>query len=134
MDLIWSARDWVAANFFVLGPLFFVGLILTVVLPGILVSLIGDRLPDPRTGFRKSDAVPFTPPAYLRFLAFIFSQGALDISGPGGRVIVRLLRWVLVLTYAILFVGFVALVSEGLTFDPDADILKTDMQRSMGAK
>ncbi|MFT4912344.1 MAG: hypothetical protein ACI9YM_000919 [Brevundimonas sp.] len=133
MDLIWSARDWLAANFFVLSPLFFVGVILTVVLPGILVSLIEDRLPDPHTGFRRSDAVPLTPPAYLRFLAFIFSQGALDISGSGGRFIVRLLRVVLVVVYSGLFVGFVALSSEGFEFDPGADILRTDMQRSVDA-
>lgn len=51
------------------------------------------------------------------------------ISGPAGRWLIRLIRLVTVIAYAGIIALFIASVTEGYVFDPDADILKSDMQR-----
>lgn len=95
--------------------------------PSLLVSVFSDQLPDPRTGFRHSDALPLLPPAYFRFLRFVFSPTGLQ--RPLSGLLVRLLRLAIVVAYGGCLTFFVWSISQNAgPLDPE--LLKTDQQRS----
>ena len=129
MELLYSARSWVLAHLDLVGPPLFYGIVLVVLLQLLLAWMVRDRLPDAQTGFRRSDGFPMTPPAQLRSWAFLFGPRGMEISGPAGRGLIRLFRLVTVLVYVTLALVFVAEVTDGYVFDPDAEILQTDSQR-----
>lgn len=129
MQVFGWAQSWILNHFDLIGALVFPCVILIFVLPSVLVSMIGDRLPDAKTGFRRSDAIPIMPSAHFRSLAFLFGRRGLELSGPAGRWLIRLYRMATIVAYVSLFSMFIASVTEGYIFDPDADILKSDIQR-----
>ena len=129
MEVFGWAQAWILNHFDLIGGLLFPSAILMFVLPMVLVSMIGDRLPDAETGFRRSDAIPIMPSAHFRSLAFLFGRRGMELSGPGGRWLIRVIRLVSVVAYVSVFALFIASVTEGYVLDPNADILKADMQR-----
>ncbi len=130
MEVFGWAQRWILNHFDLIAGLVFPCVILMLVLPMVLVSMIGDRLPDAVTGFRRSDAFPIMPSAHFRSLAFLFGRRGMELSGPAGRWLIRVIRLATVVCYVSIFALFIASVTEGYVFDPNADILKSDMQRT----
>lgn len=133
MDWLDVARSWALNHLDLIGPAFFVAVVLNAMLPLVLVSMIGHRLPDVQTGFRQSDAFPIMPSAYFRYLAFIFGRRGLELSGPAGRGLIRVIRLLKVTLYVALFSLFFASVTEGYVFDPNSEFLKSDSQKAIEA-
>lgn len=129
MEVFGGLQAWILNHGDLIGGLIFPCVVLMVLLPVILVSMIGDRLPDAETGYRRSDGFPLMPSAHFRSWAFIFGRRGMAISGPAGRWLIRLIRLVTVIAYAGVIALFIASVTEGYVLDPDADILKSDIQR-----
>lgn len=129
----------------VIDPEMLWGLLGLVTWPAALVTLFGpamivdaapaEALPDPATGFRRSDALPLGPVRWIRYLAFLYASHAPALARPGRRWRFAVLRWATPISL-VAFLGISVLwvaESSGLRFDPDADILKSDIQRSAEA-
>ena len=101
--------------------------------PFFLVIIVYHHLPDARTGFRRGDAIPVTPTAYFRYLNFLFGPRGIELAGPMGRVLIRLFRLVTMAAYVGLFSVFIVAITDGYIFNPRAEILKSDLQRSIEA-
>ncbi|MGV8930309.1 MAG: hypothetical protein ACOH1E_11200 [Brevundimonas sp.] len=129
MEVFGWVQAWILNHFGLIAGLLFPVWVLLFFLPGALVSVIGDRLPDAETGYRKSDAVPYLPSAHVRSWAFLYGRRGMEVSGPTGRWLIRLIRLATVVVYVSLFAIFIASATDGYVFDPNADILKSDMQR-----
>jgi hypothetical protein len=130
MDLFGEVQAWILTHFHLIAGFLFPAMVLLWILPGVLVSIIGDQLPDAETGYRSSDAIPCLPSAHRRSWAFLFGRRGMEVSGPTGRFVIRLIRLLSVVGYGTLLILFVASATEGYVFDPNADILKTDRQRN----
>jgi hypothetical protein len=131
MEVFGWIQSWILNHFELIAGLLFPVWVLMFVLPGVLVSVIGDRLPDAETGYRRSDAIPFLPSAHIRSWAFLYGRRGMEVSGPTGRKLIRLIRLLTWVWYVSALVIFIALMSDGYVFDPNADILKSDMQRAL---
>ncbi len=130
MEVFGWVQAWILNHFELIGGFLFPVAVLLFVLPSVLVSVISDRLPDAETGFRRSDAIPYLPAAHIRSWAFLYGPRGLEVSGPTGRMLIRLIRLLTWVWYVSILAIFVALITDGYVFDPNADILKSDMQRA----
>ena len=133
MEVFGWLQAWILSHFELIAGLLFPCAILMLVLPMVLVSMIGDRLPDAETGYRRSDGFPIMPSAHFRSLAFLFGRRGMELSGPAGRWLIRVIRLLTVVGYVSLFAIFIASVTEGYVFASWADILQTDAQLSREA-
>lgn len=133
IEAVYDARSWILNHWEVIGTPLLVAIVLNALLPAQLVARIRHRLPDPVTGFHSADAFPIWPAAHVRLMVFVFSRRGMELSGPGGRVLIRMIRWLTVAQYITVFVLFFASATEGYVFDPHAEILKSDAERAIEA-
>lgn len=127
-------RSWGAEHAYLLSFLFVPLWFLVVLGPKLLAdSMPEGSLPDAGTGFRRSDALPIMPPAYFRYLAFLYSPHSIRSAMSHRRWLIRLIRRSTVVLYVTLFGVFLASATQGYVFDPSSEFLKSDSQKAVEA-